>query len=381
MTSLLKPFQRLFTPSHPIPAGMYHYQAPPSDARNYRLHLRIDETGDGVLIVNAATILHLNRTAAEYAYYLVQNTPAEEVSHRMAARYEIKEELARQDYLDFSERIRTLVETPDLDPVTFLDFERLPVFSGRLSAPYRLDCALTYRLPADEPADSAPIERVARELSTEEWQNIIGKAWLAGIPHIVFTGGEPTLREDLPELIEHTEGLGQVCGLLTEGLRLADELYLSRLLRAGLDHLMLLLKPESEQSWQAVGNVMVEDLAVAVHLTLTAHNRGQSAQSLDRLVSLGVQKISLSAETPELSDDLLQARDQAAASGLELVWNLPVPYHARHPVSLEAGDVKIEGAGKAWLYLEPDGDVRPTQGHPDILGNFLRDPWEKIWKK
>jgi hypothetical protein len=240
MTNLLKPFQRLFTPSYPIPAGIYHYQAPPNDARNYRLHLRIDETGDGVLIVNASTILHLNQTASEYAYYLVQNTPAEEVSRRIAARYQINPEQARQDYLDFAERIRTLVETPDLDPVTFLDFERLPVFTGRLSAPYRLDCALTYRLPADEPPDSAPIERVARELSTEEWKVIIEKAWKAGIPHIVFTGGEPTLREDLPDLIQFTEQQGQVSGLLTEGLRLADEPYLDRLLQAGLDHLMLI---------------------------------------------------------------------------------------------------------------------------------------------
>ena len=29
------------------------------------------------------------------------------------------------------------------------------------------------------------------------------KAWAAGILHITFTGGEPTLREDLPDLIAH----------------------------------------------------------------------------------------------------------------------------------------------------------------------------------
>ncbi len=67
MTSLLKPFQRLFQPRQAIPTGMYHYQAPPDDPRNYRLHLRMEESGGGVLIVNAATILHLNQTAAEYA--------------------------------------------------------------------------------------------------------------------------------------------------------------------------------------------------------------------------------------------------------------------------------------------------------------------------
>ncbi len=241
MTALLKPFQRLFTPLHPIPAGIYHYQSPPDDPRNYRLHLRMEAHGGGVLIVNAATILHLNQTAAEYAYYFVQNTPVDEAARLMAARYHVSEDHARQDYLDLVERVQILANTPDLDPVTYLDFERQKPFSGEISAPYRLDCALTYRLPADEAPDAAPIERVSRELSTAEWQSILDKAWAAGIPHIIFTGGEATLREDLPELIAHAEKLGQVSGLLSEGLRLADELYLDRLLRAGLDHLMLVL--------------------------------------------------------------------------------------------------------------------------------------------
>jgi len=40
-----------------------------------------------------------------------------------------------------------------------------------------------------------------------------------------------------------------------------------------------------------------------------------------------------------------------------------------------------QGAGKAWLYVEPDGDVLPAQGINQVLGNMLIDPWEKIWEK
>jgi hypothetical protein len=380
MTSLLKPFQRFFSPNRNIPAGMYHYQSPPDDPRNYRLHLRMEESGGGVLIVNAATILHLNQTAADYAYYLVKNAPVEEVARQMSARYHVSPELAGKDYKDLADRIQVLLETPDLDPVTFLDFERQEPFSGRISAPYRLDCALTYRLPYNEPADSAPVERVARELSNDEWTKILQKAWDAGIPHVIFTGGEPTLRDDLPDLIRSAEDLGQVSGLLSDGLRLADELYLDRLLKSGLDHLLLVLQPENEQSWQAVGNAMVEDLSVVVHLTITEENQAQAAAILERLKHMGVRQVSLSATGPELSEAVGKARDQLATLGIGLVWNLPVPYSALHPVALEAGDALIEGAGRAWLYVEPDGDVRPTQGHPDVLGNLLHDPWEKIWK-
>ena len=128
MTSLLKPFQRIFSPRQHIPSGMYHYQSPPDDPRNYRLHLRMEESGGGILIVNAATILHLNQTAADYAYYLVKNTPVEDVARQMSSRYHVSPEQASQDYKDLSDRIQILVETPDLDPVTFLDFERQEPF-------------------------------------------------------------------------------------------------------------------------------------------------------------------------------------------------------------------------------------------------------------
>ncbi len=51
---------------------------------------------------------------------------------------------------------------------------------------------------------------------------------------------------------------------------------------------------------------------------------------------------------------------------LELVWDLPVPYSSNNPVSLElekeGNQAFVEGAGKAWLYVEPDGDVLPAQG-------------------
>lgn len=80
MTSLRKSILNLFSPVEPIPAGTYHYIAPPEDPRNYRLHLRLEPGGKGILIVNAATVLHMNETAAEYAYHLVNCTPENQVS-------------------------------------------------------------------------------------------------------------------------------------------------------------------------------------------------------------------------------------------------------------------------------------------------------------
>ncbi len=380
--SILNPLRRLFIPSHAPKPGMYHYQAPPDDPRNYRMHLRLEPDGSGVLILNASTVLHLNRTAAEYAYYLVQNKPADYAAGQMAARYHVSEAQAKQDYLELSERLQTLINRPDLDPVTYLDFDRRSPFSGQISAPYRLDCALTYRMRAGSPAEAAPTERVERELTTEEWKTVLSKAWEAGIPHAVFTGGEPTLRDDLPELIAHTQAIGQVSGLITDGHRLEEEAYLHQLLQTGLDHVMLVLHPEDEGFWQMLTHAMVEDLFVAVHLTLTPADAGEAIPRLERLKEMGVKQVSLSASDASLAAALAAARDRAAILDLDLIWNLPVPYSSQHPVALETESVaQEEGAGRAWLYVEPDGDVLRTQGDPRVIGNFLTDPWEKIWKK
>ena len=381
MTSLRESIQRLFTPVRPLPPGMYHYQAPGSDPRNYRLHLRLEADGRGVLIVNAATVLHLNHTAAEYAFYLVQNLPEDQVVKNVVSRYHVSQEDARQHYRDFVARIDTLVSTPDLDPVTFLDFERQEPFSGKISAPYRLDCAITYRQRDGEDTTSSPNERVTRELSATEWETALDKAWAAGIPHIVFTGGEPTLRDDLAQLIAKAEANNQVTGLLSDGLWLAEKDYLETLLQTGLDHLMIIFQPENEAAWSALQNALDVDLFVAVHLTLTPQNQEQFPAYLQRLADAGVPAVSISANAPELSERLHEARTRAAQLNMELVWNLPVPYSALNPVSLEiAGNEVPEGAGRAWLYVEPDGDVLPAQGVNRVLGNILRDPWEQIWR-
>ena len=368
-----------FAKVQPLPAGVHHKQDL-QDNQPYRVHLRLRPDGSGILILNASTILHLNPTAAEYAYHFIHGTEPDEAVKQVAARYRVSKDVARQDYQDFLDRIETLISTPDLDPVSFLDFERVAPHSADLTSPLRLDCALTYRLRADSKAEYAPTKRVDRELTTDEWRTILDKAWQAGIPHVTFTGGEATLREDLPDLIAHAEKNGQVCGLLTDGLRFTDENYLDLLLQTGLDHILFLLQPDHEQSWSALENTMAQDIFVTAHLTLNGGNIEDAGQTLERLSKLEVRSLSLTSSDPALRDRYDALRDKAAALGLTLKFDLPVPYSASNPVVYEAQEGTIpEGAGKAWLYVEPDGDVLPAQGYSDqVLGNLLRDDWKQI---
>jgi len=369
-----------FTKVQPLPEGVYHKQDVQDD-KPYRVHLRLQPDGSGIFILNAATVLQLNATAAEYAYHFIHGTEPEQAVKEISSRYRVSRDIARQDYQDFMDRIETLISTPDLDPVSFLDFERIAPHSADLTSPLRLDCALTYRLRADSNADYAPTKRVDRELTTDEWRAILDKAWQAGIPHVTFTGGEATLREDLPELIAYAEKNGQVCGLLTDGLKLADKDYLDLLLQTGLDHILFLLQPEDDKSWAVLETILAEDIYVTVHLTLNSGNIGNAEEILERLAALNVLSLSLTSSDASLADTYDGLRDKAAALGLTLKFDLPVPYSASNPVVYEAQEGAIpEGAGNAWLYVEPDGDVLPAQGMSEsILGNLLRDEWKTIY--
>ena len=123
-------------------------------------------------------------------------------------------------------------------------------------------------------------------MSTEQWKTILSKLWDIGIPHIVFTGGEPTLRADLPELIAYAEKNGQITGINTNGRKLKDPAYLQRLVDAGLDHAQItfdLHRPEVhdamvkhsgawEETLAGLKNALANKLFVMTNTTLLQAN-------------------------------------------------------------------------------------------------------------
>jgi hypothetical protein len=184
-------------------------------------------------------------------------------------------------------------------------------------------------------------------------------------------------------LIAHAEKNGQVCGLLTDGLKLADKAYLDRLLQTGLDHVMLILQADEPRAWKAIETIVPEDLFITVHLTINKQNLGGAEGLLQRIAGMGVRNVSLSTSEPDLLDEMLEIQNLANTLHLTLRWDLPVPYSASNPVALEARpDESPSAEGRSWLYVEPDGDVLPAQGRSaSPLGNFLRDDWKAISAK
>ncbi len=390
----------LKSPPSPPPIRLLHYQTPPDAPQQYRLHLRREPDGRGLLVINAATVLHLNPTAAEYARMLLEGMDEEQAGREVVRRFHVRPAQARADYRRIRERILTLATTPDLCPVTYLEMERAEPFSAETSSPYRVDVALTYRLDESGTLDAAARRRVERELSTAEWQEVLNRLWEAGVPHVVFTGGEPTCRPDLVELVQKAEALGMVAGLLTDGRRLKEEDYLNRLLLAGLDHLQITLAsylPEVhdrlvgragvwEETVGGLRSALSGDIYVVGHIVICAQNAETAAETVAFLADVGVPAVALSSplrtasaeERQLLGKALEEAQAVAHRRGLTLVWDLAAPYSHVNPMELEAG-LAPEAAVRQHLYIEPDGDVLPAQGYNLVLGNILRDPWPAIW--
>ena len=77
-------------------------------------------------------------------------------------------------------------------------------------------------------------------------KEVIAISWKLGVPHVVFTGGEPTLYEGLEGLVSRSEEFGQVTGLVTNGRRLGTPGYLRSLIAKGLDRVQITVLSHKE---------------------------------------------------------------------------------------------------------------------------------------
>jgi radical SAM protein with 4Fe4S-binding SPASM domain len=405
--SVWSSFKEVFFPSRPEPLqkGMYHYMTPDGAEERYRLHLRVEEDGEGILVINASKVLHLNRSATELARLVLEDKDEDTAVKEMRRRYKVSAEMARADYEHLRDTIRTLAVTDDVCPISYLDVERIEPFDTPVSAPYRMDLAITYQCNIDCQHCYVGRPRDMESLSTPQWKQVMDKLWDIGVPHVVFTGGEATVHPDLPELVRHAEEVGQVSGLLTNGIKLADQAYLNELVEAGIDHIQVTLESHDEEihnrmvgakAWsqtvQGIKNAVATDVYTITNTTLTTVNAPVIEKTVEFLKSLGIEAFACnsliySGKGPSsgigIPEDQLEAlmirvRDKAMSEGMRLIWYTPTQYCEFHPLKLELG-AKFCTAARYNMCIEPNGDVIPCQSYYSSLGNILKDDWESIW--
>lgn len=285
----------------------------------------------------------------------------------------------------------------------------LPFSKKNLSAPYRMDLALTYQCNNRCHHCYNPANRKRNELDTGSWKQIIDHLWEVGIPHIIFTGGEPTLRSDLPELIAHAESNGQITGINTNGRRLKDPQYVQQLVDSGLDHVQITIESADpgthdkmvahagawEETVTGIKNISKTPLYFMTNTTMLQDNYHGLKDTLQFLADLGVERVGLNAliyagqgesvgtGLPEkiLPDLLVLAREMTEKHQQKLTWYTPTQYCHFDPVLFDFETLGVKGCTAA-LYnmcIEPNGLVLPCQSYYEPIGHILNDKWADIW--
>lgn len=384
---------------------LYHFFREDGHEKS-RIHLRVDPDGTGTLIVNANRVMHLNPTAALMAHLLLEEKSEQEILGAIKRHYRVKPAQAKSDLSNFRLQLSELIRPDGVCPIHELDLETVMPFSARPSAPYRMDLAITYRCNNDCAHCYNARERNFPELHTENWKYILDQLWALGVPHIVFTGGEATLRNDLPELISHAESNGQITGLNTNARRLADANYVQKLVDAGLDHVqitvescdeqihdqMMRAKGAFKQTIQGLKNVLDTQLYVMTNTTMLRTNVHKIPDTLDFLAELGVPTIGLNAliyagqgltvgtglRERELQPILDMAVQKTSEHNQRLIWYTPTQYCNFDPTQSNLG-VKGCTASLYSMCIESNGYVLPCQSYYHPLGNILTDSWDSIW--
>ena len=289
-------------------------------------------------------------------------------------------------------------------------------YAPEMTAPHRMDLMVSamekdggwhcnqkclHCYAAGQPMGETP------ELSTEQWKTALALLRKANIPQVTFTGGEPTLRSDLVELVQAAEWF--VTRLNTNGRRLTPELC-AGLYEASLDSVQVTLYSAEgnihnqlvgvngfNDTVQGIRHAVEAGLIVSVNTPLCslnthyadtlrfAHSLGVRYATCSGLIPSGSacgQESRATALTPEQLTDILRlAVDTAEELGMELDFTSPGWLEEETLRSLGLNLIPSCGACLSNMAVTPDGKVVPCQSwlSDEPLGDLLHDDWADIW--
>ena len=242
------------------------------------------------------------------------------------------------------------------------------------------------------------------ELDTASWKQIIDKCKSAMIPQLTFTGGEPTLRSDLVELVDYSQWF--VTRLNTNGQLLTEELC-SKLYEASLDsvqvtfyssnkdiHNLLVGANGFDKTVEGIKNAINAKLNVSINTPLCELNKDYLATVKFAHEELGVNYYTCSGliltgnatnansrlSKTEILKVLKEAKAYLDQNDCELSFTSPgwIDSDILRKMKMM---VPACGACSSNMAITPAGMVVPCQSwlSSDVLGNMLEDDWKKIW--
>lgn len=300
-------------------------------------------------------------------------------------------------------------------PSTEIGFMSLAKYSKHMKAPHRMDLLIS-SMEKDGKFNCnqkclhcyACGEQMSnvKEISTDDWKKIIDKLKAAGIPSVTFTGGEPTMRKDLVELIDYSKWF--VTRLNTNGILLTKELC-EKLYKASLDSVQVTLYSYDEEihnklvggnhyreTVEGINNAINAGLDVSINTPLCSLNQdyvktvefgkwlGVKYFSCSGLIPSGNARLDDSIVTKLSEEEILLAVKNAYnyAKGNELEISFTSPGWINEE-ELKKMNMVVPSCGACLsnMAVAANGTVLPCQSwlHVDILGNLLDESWKSIW--
>ena len=244
------------------------------------------------------------------------------------------------------------------------------------------------------------------ELPTDAWKEIVDRCREAGVTQLTFTGGEPTMRDDLFELIDHARWF--VTRLNTNGILLTPD-YCKRLRSVSLDsvqitfyssdeavHNRLVGAERYEETVAGIENALAAGLNMSVNTPLCTldsdyvktleflHEKGVIYVTCSGLITTGNAATSESERLQLSEDEIERVLTDAVAycheNGMEISFTSPGWVEPGFCNGLGINEPSC-GACLSNMAVTPAGHVVPCQSwlSGTVLGDMRSDAWEGIW--
>ena len=253
---------------------------------------------------------------------------------------------------------------------------------------------------------------IGEDLTTERAKKLIAEIAELKPNWVIIEGGEPLLREDLFELLELMRQRQLEVHLITNGMLLTPEV-ITTLKQLGVK-VMISIDGATPETYEAVrrgasfervvqaARACVRDrLLEAINFTIMKRNYLEIPGILELAVSIRVKRVTFIGLKPcqDYRNELLSPQEYGEAiklacqgalkTGIEFFFDEPFFWATVKEWKLLA-QVPAEGAGILfpvttacifgdYLFIEPNGEVKPCSFAPMVLGNVKEKPLDKIW--
>ncbi len=326
----------------------------------------------------------------------------------------LNDDAIKEDLLIIIDTLFQVAQTGNTDA----EIEKLSIrsYSKNMTAPHRMDLLISSMTDENGTWNcnqkcrfcyaAGQCKSNVKELTTEEWKSIIDILRKSNVPMLTFTGGEPTMRDDLITLVDYAKWF--VTRLNTNGINLTEGLA-EELKNAGLDSVQVTLYSYDEDihnelvgcegfsdTVNGIKNAVKTGLDISINTPLCKKN-SDYIKTLEFINSLGVRFVTVSGlictglatkeykeydlNEEELFNIVKEAKEYCDENGMEIDFTSPglIPKEKLESINMK---VPMCGAALSNMAIAPDGTVVPCQswlGTDSTLGNVLTDSFVNIW--